>query len=244
MFSPDIVCSDEFLGMPPTSRDLYVQLAIRADDDGFVQPKSIMRLLGSVEDDLKILVAKRFLLPFESGVVVIKHWLIHNMIRLDRYKPTRFLEEKKMLKIKENRSYTDKADVDWQPNGNQMVPQVRLGKVRLGKEREEIAPDKPERHLDYLLGIPQLDIVELEKKYNVYEQGIRGKADDLHNYILAKGKTHTYKNYKALLMNALKKDFGIRKPEDVEKLERIREHQKASTVSSPFAKTLANKMKM
>ena len=126
MFSPEIVCSDEFLDMPISSRDLYYQLGMRADDDGFIQPRSVMRQVGSSNDDLKVLLSKRFLLTFESGVVVIKHWLIHNMIRGDRYKPTRFQEEKKVLFIKENKAYTD-----WQPNGNQMAPQVRLGKVRL-----------------------------------------------------------------------------------------------------------------
>lgn len=136
MFSPDIVCSEEFLSMPVSSRDLYFQLGMRADDDGFIQPKIIMRTIGSDEDDLKILLVKRFLLPFNSGVVVIKHWLIHNMIRLDRYKETRFIEEKKLLFIKENKAYTDIPTSGLQI-GNQMAPQVRLGKDRIGEEREE-----------------------------------------------------------------------------------------------------------
>lgn len=150
MFSPDIICSDEFLEMPPTSRDLYTQLAIRADDDGFVQPKLVMRLLGSAEDDLKILLVKRFILPFESGVVVIKHWLIHNMIRKDRYKPTRFIEEKKLLLTKDNGAYTEAGEDSGnqmtpsrQPNDTQSAPQVRLGKVRSGQDREERGEENP-----------------------------------------------------------------------------------------------------
>jgi hypothetical protein len=141
MFSPEIVCSEEFLDMPASSRDLYFQLGMRADDDGFIQPKMIMKLLGSSTDDIKVLTAKRFILPFESGVVVIKHWLIHNMIRLDRYKATRFLEEKNKLFIKENKAYTDNSyngvpllATKWQPNGNQSAPQVRLGKVSIDKQ--------------------------------------------------------------------------------------------------------------
>lgn len=129
MFSPEIVCSEEFLSMPVSCRDLYMQLGMRADDDGFIQPKLVMRTIGSDEDDLSILLAKRFLLAFDNGVVVIKHWLIHNLIRADRYKPTRFQEQKKMLYIKENNAYTDHGC----QNDNQMAPQVRLGKVRLGK---------------------------------------------------------------------------------------------------------------
>lgn len=121
--------------MPPSSRDLYFQLAIRADDDGFVQPNGVMRILGAGQDDLKILLAKRFILPFEGGVVVIKHWLIHNMIRKDRYKPTRFTEEKKSLLIKANGAYTETPATNRQPKDNQPATQVRLGKVSLGKDR-------------------------------------------------------------------------------------------------------------
>ena len=84
MFIPEIVSSDEFLTMPVSSRELYFQLGMNADDDGFIQPKMTMRIVGATDDDLKVLLAKRFLLIFESGVVVIKHWLIHNMIRGDR----------------------------------------------------------------------------------------------------------------------------------------------------------------
>ena len=124
--------------MPVSSRDLYYQLAMRADDDGFIQPKLVMRTIGSDEDDLKVLVGKRFLLPFDGGVVVIKHWLIHNMIRSDRYKPTRFVEQKKTLFIKPNKAYTDKEPVGLH-SGNQMATQVRLGEVRLGKESKHLA---------------------------------------------------------------------------------------------------------
>jgi len=132
MFSPEIVESEEFLTMPVSCQALYFHLGMHADDDGFVQPKLIMRASGFTDDDLKVLLAKRFLLSFQSGVVVIKHWLIHNMIRLDRYKNTRFLEEKKLLKIKENKAYTEINNLGCQ-NDNQLAPQVRLGEVRLGK---------------------------------------------------------------------------------------------------------------
>jgi hypothetical protein len=136
MFSPEIVESEEFLTMPVSSQALYFHLGMNADDDGFVQPKLVMKLLGANEDDLKVLLSKRFLLPFETGVVVIKHWLIHNMIRSDRYKPTRFQVEKRLLLIKENNAYTEKKSTGCQ-NDNQLAPQVRLGKVRLGKVKTE-----------------------------------------------------------------------------------------------------------
>jgi hypothetical protein len=133
MFSPDIVESEEFITMPISSQALYFHLGMGADDDGFVQPKIIMRALGANDDDLKVLLAKRFLLAFDGGVVVIKHWLIHNMIRADRYKPTRFQEEKKLIKVKENKAYTETNKIGCQ-NDNQMAAQVRLGKVSIGEE--------------------------------------------------------------------------------------------------------------
>ncbi len=110
MFSPEIVCSDAFLDMPPTSRDLYYQLCMYADDDGFISPRKIMRMIGSSEDDLKIIIAKRFVLPFESGVVVIKHWLIHNLIRADLYHETLHKEEKAKLGLNKNGAYTEMRD--------------------------------------------------------------------------------------------------------------------------------------
>ena len=126
MFSPNIVESEDFISMPSSSQLLYFHLGMHADDDGFVQPKIVMRMTGAAEDDLKVLIAKRFLLPFETGVVVIKHWLIHNLIQKDRYHATRFQEEKNRLFIKENKAYTDNAD-----SVNKMLPEVRLGKVRI-----------------------------------------------------------------------------------------------------------------
>ena len=132
MFSPQIVCSEEFLTMPVSSRELYFQLGMQADDDGFIQPKLIMKLTGAQDDDLKVLLAKRFLLAFDGGVVVIKHWLIHNLIQKDRYHPTRFQDQKKLLLIKENKAYTESDKPV-----NKMLTEVRLGKVRLGEDNAE-----------------------------------------------------------------------------------------------------------
>lgn len=130
MFSPDIVCSDAFLDMPVTSRELYFQLGMRADDDGFIPPRGVMRACGSSEDDLKILIAKRFVLPFDNGVIVIKHWRVNNLVRKDWYRPTRYLEEKSLLFVKENGSYTlDSTQGQRLVNGS--LTEVRLGKDRL-----------------------------------------------------------------------------------------------------------------
>lgn len=106
MFAKTIIDSDAFLEMPLTSQLLYFHLSMRADDDGFVnKPKSIMRMCGCKDDDLAMLFARKFLIPFESGVVVIKHWKIHNYIRKDSYVETKYKEEKSMLELDENQSY-------------------------------------------------------------------------------------------------------------------------------------------
>lgn len=107
MFAKSIVTSDAFLDMPATARCLYFTLAMFADDDGFVNsPKSIMRQVGSTTDDMNILVSKKFVIAFDSGVIVIKHWRIHNYIRGDRKHETKYLEELSTLEIEENGAYT------------------------------------------------------------------------------------------------------------------------------------------
>lgn len=145
MFTMKIVDSDAFLDMPLSTQALYFHLNMRADDDGFVNnPKKIQRTIGATEDDLKLLLAKRFVLSFDNGVIVIKHWRMHNLLRKDRYKPTQYQEEIHSLTVKENGAYTELA-TKWQPNDNQMttngcqtvaerVPQYRLGEVRLDKD--------------------------------------------------------------------------------------------------------------
>ena len=127
MFSLKIVGSDAFLEMPTSSRELYFQLGMYADDDGFISPRKIMRMIGASDDDLKMLIAKRFVLPFESGIVVVKHWKMNNQLRSDRHSPTQYIKELSTLIENENGAYTEhnKADnPDCQPKGNQMVPQL------------------------------------------------------------------------------------------------------------------------
>ncbi len=137
MFAKTIIDSDAFLDMPTSARLLYYDLGMRADDDGFVNaPKKIMRIIGSSEDDMRLLIAKKFIIPFESGVVVIKHWKIHNFIAKDRYVETKYKNEKSTLALDENKAYTlNKSDVSTeciQPV-NRMDTQVRLGKGSIGK---------------------------------------------------------------------------------------------------------------
>lgn len=129
MFAKCITTSDAFLDMPASARALYFHLGMIADDDGFVNsPKRAMREAGASEEDLNLLLGKRFLLGFESGIVVIKHWRINNYLRGDRYKPTEYLEELNSLIVKDNKAYTmgDGSHMvgNWYTNGIPLVYQM------------------------------------------------------------------------------------------------------------------------
>lgn len=138
MMSKSIIKSDTFLDMPATTQNLYFHMLLDADDDGFINaPKSIMRMIGAKDDDMKVLAAKQFVIPFESGVVVIKDWKIHNYIQNDRYKPST-LPERDLLNIQKDKTYTLKNDVssmDTKCIQTVSIGKDRLGKVRLGKDR-------------------------------------------------------------------------------------------------------------
>ena len=156
MFAKTIIDSDAFLDMPMSTQALYFHLSMRADDDGFINnPKRIQRMIGAGDDDLKLLIAKSFIIVFESGVVVIKHWKIHNYIQSDRYKPTVYAEEKSLLDVKKNKAYTLNNGECIQ-NGYITDTQDRLGKDRLGKDR--LGKDRLE------LGKDSIEIVEPKSK--------------------------------------------------------------------------------
>jgi Asp-tRNA(Asn)/Glu-tRNA(Gln) amidotransferase C subunit len=209
MFAKTIIDSDAFLDMPTSARLLYYDLSMRADDDGFLNnPKKIQRMIGCSEDDLKLLIAKNFIIPFESGVVVIKHWKIHNYIRNDRYKETVYKEEKALLETKENKAYTLGI-----PNGYQMDTQVRLGKDRLGEDSidkdiiicdsDEPQPPKKVKHKygeykNVLLTDEELS--KLKTEYSDYEERI----ERLSSYVASTGKK--YKSHYATIRNWARKD--------------------------------------
>ncbi|MEE0266285.1 MAG: hypothetical protein UD936_11740 [Acutalibacteraceae bacterium] len=135
MFAKTIIDSDAFLEMPLSSQALYFHLSMRADDDGFINnPKKIQRMINASEDDLKLLIAKDYIIPFETGIIVIKHWKIHNYIRSDRYKPSIF-KEKELVKVDSQSIYQpiDSMDTNGIPTDNQTVYQMDT-QDRLGKE--------------------------------------------------------------------------------------------------------------
>ena len=132
MIAKSIIKSDLFLDMPATTQNLYFYMLLEADDDGFINsPKSIMRVIGAKDDDIKVLISKQFIIPFESGVLVIKHWKIHNYIQKDRYRPS-LLPEKALLSVTANKEYVeDLGDVS--NMDTKCIQNVRVGKVSIGK---------------------------------------------------------------------------------------------------------------
>ena len=143
MFAKTIIDSDAFLDMPTSARLLYYDLGMRADDDGFVNSsKKIIRMTGASDDDLSVLIAKKFIIPFENGIVVIKHWRIHNYIRKDTYNETAYKEEKAMLILDENKSYK-LIESERIQSVDEPSTQVRLGKVSIGKDRLELDNNIP-----------------------------------------------------------------------------------------------------
>ena len=131
MFAKKITESDAFLDMPSSTQMLYFHLSMNADDDGFVNnPKKIQRMCGASDDDFKLLVAKSFVILFESGIIVIKHWKMHNYIQSDRYRPTDYVDEKSMLGVKRNKAYT----LDENKMYTKCIQDVSVGKDSIGKD--------------------------------------------------------------------------------------------------------------
>lgn len=140
MFAKTIIDSDAFLEMPLSTQCLYFHLNMRADDDGFVNnPKRIQRMIGASDDDLKLLVMKSFVLMFESGIIVIKHWKINNYLQNDRHKKTVYQEEMKMLTTKENKAYTF-TDTGCIQNVYSLDTQDSIGKNSIDKNRDMKKP--------------------------------------------------------------------------------------------------------
>lgn len=148
MIAKSIVFSDDFLDMPLSSRCLYFTFLTIADDDGFINnPKSIIRQCGASNDDLRLLIAKSYIIPFESGVIVIKHWKMHNYIKSDRYKETPCKDEKSQLITLKNKSYALKSEQPTEPLENEQCiqsvskvePQVRV-RVRV---RDRVSINNP-----------------------------------------------------------------------------------------------------
>lgn len=167
MFAKTIIDSDAFLEMPLSTQALYFHLSMRADDDGFLNnAKKVMRMIGANQNDLDLLLVKNFVIKFEDGICVIKHWRIHNYIQTDRYHETMYKDNKNLLNIDENKAYTLKntgkklegnriieviepMDTECIQDVSKMDTQVRLelGKDSIGKDSIEKKKEKKKKHL-------------------------------------------------------------------------------------------------
>lgn len=219
MFTQKIIDSDAFLDMPLSTQALYFHLNMRADDDGFINnPKRIQRTIGASEDDLKLLIAKRFVICFENGVIVIKHWRMHNTLRKDRYNPTVYQEQYALLDVKDNNAYTEKTvATTWQPDGNQLATQYRLDKNSIEEIsiEEDIEPpaefpppekppkQKPVRHRYGEYKNVLLTDEEMEKLKTEFSDW-QDRIERLSSYMASTGKP--YKNHLATIRNWAKKD--------------------------------------
>lgn len=209
MFAKTIIDSDAFLDMPLSTQSLYFHLSMRADDDGFINnPKKIQRMVGASDDDLKLLIAKNFIIPFESGIVVIKHWKIHNYIQSDRYRPTMYKEEKDRLVTKVNKAYT-LQDTECIQDGYITDTQVSLDKVKIDKvidnidEEEPPKPSKPVKHKHGEYANVLLTDDELEKLKAEYPDW-KERIERLSSYVASTGKS--YKSHYATIRNWARKD--------------------------------------
>jgi len=220
MFAKTIIDSDAFLDMPPSTQVLYFHLAMRADDDGFINnPKTIMRIVGAKDDDIKLLVAKRFIIPFDSGVVVIKHWRIHNYIQTDRYTETKYIDEKNQLIINKKNGYSLKQIGlldDENDNVYILDTQVRLGKDRLelGKDRLELERDK-NKATRFIK--PTIDEIKTFLNEQEYETDTDRYANRFYNFYESNGwkvGKEKMKDWKAAIRGWLSRD-NIKKKETV-----------------------------
>ena len=209
MFAKTIIDSDVFLDMPLSTQALYFHLSMRADDDGFINnPKKIQRMVGGSDDDMKILIAKKFIITFDSGVIVIKHWKMHNYIQSDRYKSTVYLEEKAMLETSENKSYTV-AENQCIQSVSILDSQVRLGKdsIELGKDSIELLDEpggsKPAKHKYGEYNNVLLTDEELEKLNNEFVD-LDQRIERLSEYIASKGTK--YKSHYATIKSWARKE--------------------------------------
>ena len=193
MFTKKITESDSFLELPASTQNLYFHLNMEADDDGFINcPKKIMRVVGASEDDMRLLLVKKFVLAFESGVVVIKHWRMHNLLRHDRYHPTQYQEEYEMLTLDGENKYhlettkkiEEEPKITWQPNGNQMATEVRLGKDRLGKDSNKTRFTRPtiQEVRDYCA--ERKNTIDPERFFDFYEANgwVQGKGKPIKDW--------------------------------------------------------------
>lgn len=197
MFSLKIVDSDLFLDMPMSARLLYYDLCMRADDEGFVgNPRKIMRITGASNDDMNILINKKFVIYCDSGIVVVKQWYINNYIRSDRFQPTMYQEEKSQLELNDSKEYVVKS------------------------EQEKIEPPKQKNEEKHKYGEFK-HVVLTDKQYESLKEKYKESLDEhiriLDEYCETSGKT--YKNYALVIQGWVHEKYEKNKPQEQVKLD-------------------------
>ena len=214
MFAKSIVLSDDFLDMPATARCLYFTLNMLADDDGFVNsPKSIMRQCMATDDDMKILLSKYYLIPFDSGIVVIRHWRINNYLRRDRYIPTKFVNEKNSLIVNEAGAY-EKIDEINQEEINQIEEPKKIeAPEKIAKTIKTVALENREPKND----IEKVEKIYLENYKMLYANGILRSAKPIINWSASRKITkdciskYGVEKVAEAVKNSIKNDFCVKK---------------------------------
>lgn len=188
MFTKKITNSDIFLEMPLSTQALYFHLNMEADDDGFNgSPKKIQRMIGASDDDLKVLLAKGFIIPFESGVVVIKHWKLHNYIQKDRYKETLYLDEKSLLEVNENKTYS-LLDTKCVQDVSRLDTQYSIDKISIDKNSIDIYTIEPEP--EKTVSKKEIEKMLTDEFNTIWKEypNKQGKQNALKSYIRARTK--------------------------------------------------------
>lgn len=195
MFNIKIVDSDAFLDMPLSTQCLYFHLNMRADDDGFVgNPKRVQRIIGATDDDLKLLITKRFVLAFEKGVIVIKHWRLHNTIQSDRYTPTTYIDEKEMLKVKENKAYSLES-------GRDVIPQDDIPELPENPLEEESGKGKKKSQKSE----SSIQIFERLLPEYMFHDSIESKMREWLKYKTERKESYKEQGLKSLMTQVAKK---------------------------------------
>lgn len=200
MFSIDVVNSDAFLDMPVSAQNFYFHLALRADDDGIIDnPNSIKRITNSSDSDLEALIRTNFIIPFDSGIVAVRHWKVHNTIQRDRYKPTVYAEEFSHLTIEDDNTYTKKScnSSDMDSVRFQSVSKME-SQNRLRKDLDYIPPTIPRGDV----GVEKIESDFLNKSFeNFWEK--YPKQISKHNALKAWKRLNPNDEMVCLILTAL-----------------------------------------
>ena len=220
MFNKTITNNDNFLEMPDSSQNLYFHLSMNADDDGFVDNwKSIIRMTGHKEDDLKILIAKQYIIPFESGVIVIRHWRLNNYLQKDRITPTNYKEEKALLTTDLNNVYN-------------LYTQYSIDKNSIDKNSIEYV-----RHKFGTYGRIHLTDKQYQKLIEDFSKEVVDmKINQLDEYVEMNNNKNKYKNFNLVLRKAIRENWFENNNTKQQKTNREIKEQKIKEIEEKFLK--------